>query len=88
MNRRNFLIGLLAALIIVRSGILMPVRPLAAYPTWFGVIDKNPFVVDSAFQIEQFAKRIIEPAMLQLEKQLAADLDREYWKPDVFGLLA
>lgn len=66
-TRRGFIAGLLAAPIIVRPGILMPVKPVITKP--------------SALTIDKFARLYIEPAMRKIAAQLKADFSRDCWGP-------
>ena len=66
LSRRGVLVSLLAAPIIVRPGIIMPIRPIKP--------DK--------LTIDEFARLYIEPAIRKLEEQLKAEADviaREIW---------
>lgn len=66
IGRRSFLTGIIAAPIILRPGIIMPVRQMRP--------DK--------LTIDEFARLYIEPAIRKLEERLRAEADviaREIW---------
>jgi hypothetical protein len=88
LSRRGFIAGLLAAPIIVRPGILMPVKPLpieGRLGTFTGISFTQS---ELSLTIEQFSQRYIQPAMRELERQLKVDAEKmvaEMWRTPTHG---
>lgn len=58
ITRRSFLTGLLAAPIILRPGIIMPVRPLVIEPRYFGYgLPKGTMIIKG---VDAFGFEIVE----------------------------